>query len=58
LAVVTTLLPMAVLFGLVQALRGARDIKAMGDGVALLAILQWCVVLAAWGLMPARTWAL
>lgn len=58
LAVVTTLLPMAMLFGLVQVLRGARDIKAMGDGVALLAILQWCTVLAAWGLMPVRTWAL
>lgn len=58
LAAVTALLPMAMLFGLVQILRGARDIKAIGDGVALLAVLQWCVVLAAWGLMPVRTWAL
>lgn len=58
LAAVTMLLPVALLAGLAHpsVTNGGR--QARGDTVALLAALQWIAVLAAWGLMPVRTWLL
>ncbi|UVW28781.1 serine hydrolase [Massilia sp. H6] len=55
LAAVTGALPVAMLAGLAASLRAARvDIL---DAAAMLAVLQLCLVLAAWGLLPLRLWA-
>jgi len=52
LAVVTGALPIAATFGLWRANRASWM-----DAVALLAVLQWTLVLAWWGLLPLRLWA-
>lgn len=49
LAIVTGLLPLGLLAGLIRARRWP-------DRIALLAGLQWTLVLAAWGMLPFRLW--
>ncbi|MFZ5657567.1 MAG: serine hydrolase domain-containing protein [Pseudomonadota bacterium] len=58
LAVVTGMLPIALIAGLVRAAPAAAGKRAWMDSVALAALLQGLAVLAAWGLIPLRTWAL
>ena len=58
LAVTTSLLPIAVVVGLwLHARRPARDRWARADAFALIGVLQWSAVLAAWGLLPLRLWS-
>lgn len=57
LAALTAMLPLAALYGLVQARAGASRRRRGADRTALAGLLQWCVVLAAWGLLPFRLWA-
>ena len=57
LAATTAALPLAMLVGLWRQLRcKARGWWARLDMLAMLAILQWTMVLAAWGLLPLRLW--
>jgi CubicO group peptidase (beta-lactamase class C family) len=55
LAAATTALPAAMLAGLALALHRKR--LRSTEAAAMLAILQLCLVLAAWGLLPLRLWA-
>ncbi|QGZ37691.1 CubicO group peptidase (beta-lactamase class C family) [Pseudoduganella flava] len=56
LAALTAALPLAALYGLLRLYRGGlRHRRA--DVLALALLLQWCAVLAAWGLLPFRFWA-
>ncbi|MDO8908964.1 MAG: serine hydrolase domain-containing protein [Pseudohongiella sp.] len=56
LALVTGLLPLAMIFGLWGSVRqDAKDRSLLGM-LAMLSVLQWCVVLAFWGLVPLRLW--
>ncbi|MEW7848161.1 serine hydrolase domain-containing protein [Massilia aurea] len=55
LAVVTAALPVTMLAGLGLALH-RRTVRRMEMG-AMLAVLQLCLVLAWWGLLPLRLWA-
>lgn len=58
LAAVTAALPLTMLVGLVlQMRRGGRGTIVMLDVLAMLAVLQWTIVLAVWGLLPLRLWA-
>lgn len=51
-------LPLALAFGLWRHLRLRPKGAVAGiDAVAMLALLQWTLVLAAWGLWPLRLWA-
>lgn len=54
LALVTAMLPIAMIIGLWRS-RG-RPATTAGDKLAMLGVLQWCIVLAFWGLMPLRLW--
>jgi hypothetical protein len=58
LALATASLPLAALWGLVLR-RRRRSVGAVArlDDLALLCVLQWALVLAAWGLLPLRLWA-
>jgi len=57
LALVTTALPFAMVTGLVLHFRErAGAAWATLDIAAMLAVLQWAIVLAAWGLLPLRLW--
>lgn len=56
LALVTIALPLALLAGLGMYARNGRSRGSMTDAAALVAVLQWLAVLAAWGLMPVRLW--
>lgn len=57
LALVTGMLPLAMLFGLWRSFaRGAANRGALADRLAMLGVLQWNIVLAFWGLMPLRLW--
>lgn len=58
LAATTALLPIAMLVGLYRTRHAPRARQRIVDTVALLAVLQWCAILAAWGLLPVRTWVL
>lgn len=58
LAVVTAALPAAMLVGLARTRLAPRGRLRTADAMALIAALQWCAVLAAWGLLPVRTWVL
>ena len=58
LAAVTALLPIAMLVGLHRMRQSPRSRQRIIDGIALLAVLQWCAVLATWGLLPLRTWVI
>jgi hypothetical protein len=58
LALATTALPLAMVTGLALHFRtrvGAA--LAALDVVAMLAVLQWAIVLAVWGLLPLRLWS-
>jgi CubicO group peptidase (beta-lactamase class C family) len=55
LAVVTAALPVAMLIGLAMTLR--RNSGNRIDALAMAAVLQLTIVLAAWGLLPLRLWA-
>ncbi len=58
LAVVTATLPLAMLVGLVLQFRSrGHGVIARLDLLAMLAVVQWALVLAAWGLLPLRLWA-
>lgn len=58
LALVTGALPLAMIVGLWRrSHRGMADWKARLDTVAMIAVLQWTIVLATWGLVPLRLWA-
>lgn len=57
LAVATAILPVALAWGLLRALRSRHTGGARVDAVALVLGLQGWVVLATWGLMPLRMWA-
>ena len=57
LALVTGALPLAMAFGLWR--RVKRGMAGPGDRLAAaaeVAVLQWAVVLAYWGLLPLRLW--
>jgi len=57
LAWVTGALPLAMLTGLiVQFRRPRRGVTAAMDALAMIALLQLSVVLAAWGVLPLRLW--
>lgn len=55
LATVTAALPVAMLVGLGMALR--QTVMPRVDAAAMLAVLQFSLVLAWWGLLPLRLWA-
>ncbi|MDX2057867.1 MAG: serine hydrolase domain-containing protein [Gemmatimonadales bacterium] len=56
-ATLTGLLPLAMLIGVAGRVRaGLRGPAARLDLVMLVAGLQWCGVLAAWGLLPLALW--
>lgn len=57
LAVLTAVLPLAALYGLARARQHVSRWRGRADMVALAGLLQWCAVLAAWGLLPFRIWA-
>jgi hypothetical protein len=58
LTAVTCVLPAALLFGLWRYLRLRPAGAVVGlDAVAMLALLQWTLVLGVWGLWPLRLWA-
>lgn len=58
LAIVSGLLPLAMLYGLWRLVsRPARDRRQLVDALAMLAVLQWAVVLVFWGLLPLCLWA-
>jgi CubicO group peptidase (beta-lactamase class C family) len=57
LALVTGLLPVAMACGLVVAARRRpTGVRAACDAIASLAVLQWLLVLAAWGVLPLLLW--
>lgn len=56
-ALLTGLLPVTVIAAGVERVRsGFRARAARLDFLALAGVLQWCVVLAAWGLVPFALW--
>ena len=58
LAIVTALLPVAMLVGgILYFRRRPHGAIARIDLMAMLAVVQWAFVLAAWGLLPLRLWA-
>ena len=58
LGVASALLPLACVLGLCLVWReSAHSRKRIADATALVAVLQWTVVLAVWGLIPLRLWA-
>jgi len=57
LAILTGLLPIALLVGAMQRVRaGVGTLSARLDLAAIAGLLQWCVVLVAWGLLPLVLW--
>lgn len=58
LATVTAFLPVTMLAGMLLNLRHRPwSLRTGIDVAAMLALLQWTIVLAAWGLLPLRLWA-
>ncbi len=57
LAAVTAALPLAMLAGLMIQVRRGRGGGTTPDSLAMLAVLQFAIVLGAWGLVPLRLWA-
>ena len=58
LAMVTAALPLAMRVGLgLYFRRRPAGAVAVLDGLAMLAVVQWALVLAAWELVPLRLWA-
>jgi CubicO group peptidase (beta-lactamase class C family) len=57
MALLTGLLPVTIVLALVQRVRaGVAGAGAWLDALALAAALQWCLVLAVWGLVPLMLW--
>lgn len=57
LALVTGILPLAMLWGLWRSFRRYATTRSMpGDKLAMLSVLQSSIVLAFWGLVPLRLW--
>ncbi len=57
MAVLTGALPVALVVGVVQRVRaGVGTLGARLDLAAIAGLLQWCAVLAAWGLVPLVLW--
>lgn len=57
LALVTGILPLAMLFGLWRSFsRYATNRSMLSDKLVMLSVLQWSVVLFFWGLVPLRLW--
>jgi len=57
IAVLSGALPVALVVGGVQRVRaGVGTLRARLDLVAIAGLLQWCAVLAAWGLVPLVLW--
>lgn len=57
LTVVTALLPIAMIFGLWRSFYSTHTpVLKLLNRFALFCVLQWCCVLAIWGLMPIRLW--
>ena len=58
LAIATAFLPMALAVGLWRLARRRELATATHavEALAMAAVLQWTLVLAAWGLMPVRLW--
>ncbi len=57
LAVVTAALPVGMIIGLARQLRTRTPgMMAVIDAAAMLAVLQWTIVLASWDLVPLRLW--
>ncbi len=57
LAIATAILPPGMLAGLVLQWRSrASGLVAFLDIAAMVVVLQWTIVLAAWGLLPLRLW--
>lgn len=57
LALATGVLPLAMIFGLWRRFdRGTKGWNAVLDTLATVAVLQWTIVLAFWGLVPLRLW--
>jgi len=58
LAAATAALPIAAVWGLWRVRsQAAGSYWRRLDTWMLLAVLQWCIVLAGWGMLPLRTWA-
>ncbi len=57
LALVTGMLPLAMIFGLWRSFsRYATNRGMLKDKLAMLSVLQWSIVLSFWGLVPLRLW--
>lgn len=57
LALVTCLLPLALIYGLVRRFRiGITAWPAWVEAIAMLGALQWMTVLMGWGVLPLRLW--
>lgn len=57
LALVTGILPLAMLFGLWRSFsRNAANQSTLWGKLAMLSVLQWTIVLFFWGLVPLRLW--
>jgi hypothetical protein len=57
IALLTGMLPVTLLIAAAHRVRvGLREHLARWDFLALVGALQWCVVLAAWGLLPLALW--
>ncbi len=57
-AIITGALPIALMYGIISNLRIGvmRTRAALRETFAMVAVLQWVVVLAAWGNVPLRLW--
>ena len=54
----TAALPLTMAVGLILHFRHRRKgTIAMLDALAMASVLQWTLMLAAWGLLPLRLWA-
>jgi uncharacterized membrane protein len=58
LALVTAVLPLAMLVGLWHSYRRTEvDRSTLVERLAMLSVLQWCIVLAFWQSLPLLLWA-
>ena len=58
LAIVTLLLPIGMFATIIRVIRNRdRSGIVLAHGIAAICVLQWCVILAAAGMLPLRLWA-
>ena len=58
LAVATACLPLGMMMTIVMVLRQEHRSRAMlAHGVAAGAVLQWCLILMIFGMLPLRLWS-